>query len=131
MSIHSIADAWKACDDRIRTYLYGPEHNADDRSSMTKNHDDEVSPRPVIGHRNADGEWRICEAKEGHCIFEHRRFSSIEGLNEANRNTGPVIGHRTNDGTWRICKFSTIECPYNEHRRFSSVEELAEANRGQ
>lgn len=72
MTIHSIADAWKTCDDRIRKYLYGPEHDADERKSMTKNHDDGVSSHPVISHRNADGEWRICEAKEGHCIFEHR-----------------------------------------------------------
>lgn len=129
--IRSIIDIWKTCDGRIRTYLYGPGHDADDRGSMTKNHDDRVSPHPVVAHMNADGEWRICKAKEGHCIFEHRRFSSIEELNEANRNTGPVIGHRANDGTWRICKFSTIECPYNEHRRFSSIEELAENNRGQ
>lgn len=85
MTIHSIADAWKTCDDRIRKYLYGPEHDADERKSMTKNHDDGVSSHPVIGHMNADGEWRICEAKEGHCIFEHRQFSSIEELAGNNR----------------------------------------------
>lgn len=86
MSIHSIADIWKTCDDRIRTYLYGPEHDADDMSSMTTNHDrSTTSPHPVIGHMNADGEWRICEAKEGHCIFEHRKFSNIEELAENNR----------------------------------------------
>jgi len=129
MSIHSIADAWKTCDDRIRTYLYGPEHGADDRSSMATNHDDR--PHPVIGHRNADGEWRICKAKAGHCVFEHRTFSSIEELNEANRSSGPVIGHRsTSDGTWSVCKSNMSDCPYGEHMRFSNIEELAEANIG-
>ena len=129
MSIHSIADAWKTCDDRIRTYLYGPEHGADGRSSMATNHDDR--PHPVIGHRNADGEWRICKAKEGHCVFEHRRFSSIEELNEANRNSGPVIGHRrTSDDTWSVCKSNMSDCPYGEHMRFSNIEEISEANIG-
>lgn len=129
--IRSIVNIWKTCDDRIRTYLYGPEHGADDRGSTTNDDRNTASPHPVIGHMNADGEWRICTAKEGHCVFEHRRFSSIEELNEANRNSGPVIGHRANDDTWRICKSITIECPYDEHRRFSSVEELADNNRGQ
>ena len=132
MGGRSIADVWKNCEGRIRTYLYGPGHGAGDRSSMAKNHDDRVSPRPVIGHRNADGEWRICKAKEGHCIFEHRRFSSIEELNEANRNSGPVIGHRrTSDDTWSVCKSNMSDCPYGEHMRFSNIEELAENNRGQ